>query len=803
METSLYMKSILNKFDKYLLITNDVGEIVFANDKLINKIKYNKEELYKLNIKDIIVEKDIHKIITLGNIKDAKFDLSFYSKYKESIPVYSDISIDYFENNKLIFIISEDIKYKHYNIEDLEILLDNIDTIAFIKDINEKFIYVNNMFADTYSKNKREIIGTYIHDYFEDDVIMQYRNNDKEVIKLKQAKSYIEKSVIDGVEGLYYIYKCPIYDENGNFKYMICTAKDVTLEETIKEELYKNYNQISSLKKIEDNIDNNINLHELLENIGEKIIDYTGANGLSILLYDEYKQRLYPCIKIKEAIKAFEGIDFIPIKDDKEYQYMQSGIYNGLKLVSKSSIRYVINKNYLNKIKYIGSYNIKFYDEFIGILNISYNDKYIQIHNQDDFMKSICNSIAIIIKNCRLAEEAKVENQKRISAEKEMQFYLDTAVDLVSSIDMDGYFKNINSNWTKLLGWREEELINQNYTKFIHPDDRDNIIKLKEMGFSKQKLVNRYRHKDGSYIWLDWNFKYNKEFGVVIGTAKNITEQVNIENQKKKLEEKVYLESVKNEFFANISHEFKTPLNIILGTTQLVRKKIDNNSLNIENLSKHIDTIKQNSYRLLRLVNNLIDISRIDIGYYNLQPSNYNIVSVVEDITLSVADYIEDKNINLIFDTDTEEVMTSCDPDKIERVILNLLSNAIKYTHDNGNIEVSLKSDTNNVSISVKDSGLGIPQDKLDIIFDRFGQANNLLTRRCEGSGIGLSLVKAIVEMHGGKIKVYSEVGKGTEFIFNIPIKLLDENDKCINNYDNKDFYVEKCNIEFSDIYSL
>lgn len=125
-------------------------------------------------------------------------------------------------------------------------------------------------------------------------------------------------------------------------------------------------------------------------------------------------------------------------------------------------------------------------------------------------MKSICNSISIIIKNFRLAEEAKVENQKRILAEKEMQFYLDTAVDLVSLIDMDGYFKKINSNCTKLLGWREEELINQNYTKFIHHDDRDNIIKLKEMGFSKQKLVNRYRHKDRSYIWLDWNFCINR-----------------------------------------------------------------------------------------------------------------------------------------------------------------------------------------------------------------------------------------------------------------------------------------------------
>lgn len=164
MGTGLYMKSILNKFDKYLLITNDMGKIVFANDKLINKIKYDKEELYKLNIKDILVEKDVYKINSLENSKDLKIDLSFYSKHKEAISVHSDISIDCFENNKLIFIISEDIKYKNYNIEDLETLLDNIDTIAFIKYVNEKFIYVNNMFADTYSKNKDEIIGIYIHD---------------------------------------------------------------------------------------------------------------------------------------------------------------------------------------------------------------------------------------------------------------------------------------------------------------------------------------------------------------------------------------------------------------------------------------------------------------------------------------------------------------------------------------------------------------------------------------------------------------------------------------------------------------
>lgn len=165
--------------------------------------------------------------------------------------------------------------------------------------------------------------------------------------------------------------------------------------------------------------------------------------------------------------------------------------------------------------------------------------------------------------------------------------------------------------------------------------------------------------------------------------------------------------------------------------------------------------MKQNSYRLLRLVNNLIDISRIDIGYYNLQPSNYNIVKVIEDITLSIAEYVKHKKINLIFNTDVEEITLACDPDKIERVMLNLLSNAIKYTDDNGDIYVSLNKVNEDVVVSVKDSGVGIPNDKLELIFDRFGQANDILSRRCEGSGIGLSIVKSIVEMHGGKIEVF------------------------------------------------
>ena len=135
-----------------------------------------------------------------------------------------------------------------------------------------------------------------------------------------------------------------------------------------------------------------------------------------------------------------------------------------------------------------------------------------------------------------------------------------------------------------------------------------------------------------------------------------------------------------------------------------------------------MNSIRQNCYRLLRLVNNIIDISKMDYGYYNIELGNYNIISVVEDITMSILEYVNNKGIELIFDTEVEEEIIACDPDKIERIILNLLSNAIKYTKDGGKIYVSVEKDDENVYISVKDNGIGMPEKKLLTIFERYTQ---------------------------------------------------------------------------------
>jgi signal transduction histidine kinase len=214
--------------------------------------------------------------------------------------------------------------------------------------------------------------------------------------------------------------------------------------------------------------------------------------------------------------------------------------------------------------------------------------------------------------------------------------------------------------------------------------------------------------------------------------------------------------------------------------------------------------MKQNSYRLLRLINNLIDITRIDSGFLKFNFSNHNIVSVIEDITLSVANYAESRGINVIFDTDVEEKVIGCDPDSIERIILNLLSNSIKFTPSGGSIFVSIFDKKDKIAISVKDTGIGIPHDKIDIIFERFRQVDTSLHRACEGSGIGLSLVKALVEGLKGNIYAQSENGKGTEITIELPVFLVAENDSIemtkLNN--NNIDRVQRINIEFSDIYN-
>ncbi|MGL4913047.1 MAG: ATP-binding protein [Romboutsia sp.] len=799
------MQNIFDKLDEGILIIDKRGKIELCNDKLISKLGYKKLELNNLNIKKIIYGKEDIIIDEILNCdKDKNGTIQLYSKHKDLISFNYSITFTEYKNKDMLFIICKEINDKAYNLEDLEDFLDNIEMSAWIKNINGKYIYANRCYANLAEKSKEYIMGKYDKDIWEDTQYKKYYKtyieSDNDIIKYKRAMLFEEKSCADKEERIFESYKAPILDEDKNIKNIIGLTRDVTLQKKINQE----FNKMNIIKNLINTKNYDLDIQKSLESICGYFLKHLNADGLSIISYDSTKKELIPCLELGCSNKLFSNLKFIKINNKEEFDLLNNKRDCIIKVDEIEGIEDY--KKVLDKeIEYLGVYNIKLKDEFMGIINIAYKSGNNPRFNQDDFIKYTCSQIATIIKNHRLSQQVKTENKRRVKIEEELELFLETAVDLMGIIGIDGCFKKTTSKWTEILGWSEEELKSTKITNLLHPDDftyNINEILVKELPKGKIRSKNRYLCKNGEYIWIDCTSRYIEEDNNFIVTGRDITKEKLMEDQQKKLEETIQLEGIKNEFFANISHEFKTPLNIILGSMQLLNQNIQQDNVTTEKLIKNVSTIKQNSYRLLRLVNNLIDMSRIDTGYYELQISNHNIVNIIEDISLSVVNYVEGKNINLIFDTNTEEEIVACDPDKIERIVLNILSNAIKYTDEKGEIIVSLKSENKKIIVSIRDNGVGIPEDKLGIIFDRFRQVNSNLVRRCEGSGIGLSLVKSLVEMHGGSIRVKSEVGNGTEFIFELPICKIEDESEIILQRDEPHNQIEKCNIEFSDIYS-
>lgn len=254
------------------------------------------------------------------------------------------------------------------------------------------------------------------------------------------------------------------------------------------------------------------------------------------------------------------------------------------------------------------------------------------------------------------------------------------------------------------------------------------------------------------------------------------------------------------EIFSFITHEFKTPLSIISAAVQamefLCKDELSDKSLG------YLKKIKQSCLQQLRLVNNLLDVIRADAGYLKIYKKNIDIVKITKDIIELVSVYAKQKNININLTTQFESKIVAIDDEKYERIILNLLSNAIKYTPADKNIYVNLSSNEDNICIEVKDEGVGIPKDKQELIFQRFSQLDNSLSRQSDGSGIGLSITKSFTNALGGWIELNSDVDKGSSFKVYLPDETIEEDnkDEPLNKEDNTRL-MQNVNIEFSNIY--
>ncbi|MDO4534343.1 MAG: sensor histidine kinase, partial [Clostridium perfringens] len=260
----------------------------------------------------------------------------------------------------------------------------------------------------------------------------------------------------------------------------------------------------------------------------------------------------------------------------------------------------------------------------------------------------------------------------------------------------------------------------------------------------------------------------------------------------------------KDHFISNISHELRTPVAVIVSANQLLKLKMEKYDFEEkQNLTEKLNIIDKNCYRLMRLVNNIIDIAKIDANFMKVNSKNLNAVELLEDLVMSVIPYAENKNVNIIFDTQEEEIIMALDKEKMERIVLNLLSNAIKFSKEGGTVFFNIYIEDNNLVFYVADNGIGIEKDDLEKIFEKFIQVDETMTRKNEGSGIGLSLVKSFVRLHNGKIYVESTPKEGSKFTVKLPITLINDHSdlKVVKNATEENNSKISTKMEFSDIY--
>lgn len=672
---------------------------------------------------------------------------------------------------------------RNYTIEDLEELLDNLPYEIYIKSVNGKYKYINKTAADRVSLKKEDIINKNDFEIRSYNMAKICVESDREVLNVGD-KTFIEnKTYIDNIETRYEIFKTLLFN-NKKEKIMIGGfSKFITEDKSLYKSIIQNSKDIiNNIKDKDIEMIYRTILNELKENIG--------ADDIALYLFDEKDRKM----KIKNYIDDNNRIIY-----DEEYDLDNSidEYYSNIRR---------IEEKFGQGIKYI--YLIRNNTSLIGCIHILFEKYPNKI--REEFINYICLLIAFNEKNRMLTETLNKELALRVEAQSKLQMIIDEIIDIyaiVKKVDDKLIWIEISKRCEEIIGWNVEELNDRKYLDFIHHKDKkrvNNIINNDHMEY--RNLPFKMRTKDNKWITMEAKLNHLAD-NIYMIVAQDTTKLIELKKNTENLRQAIELESLKTEFFANISHEFKTPLNIILSTVQLIMNyiNINNDYPNMDSFNKYMKSIKQNSYRLLKLANNMIDTTKIDGDFYHINMNNYNIVEIIENIVQSLAIYIKNSKRNIVFDTIEEEIILACDPDQIERVVLNLLSNAMKFTSNNGNIYVIIESKEpfNKILIRIGNDGQPIDIKDRDKIFKRFTQSENLLTRRIEGSGIGLSISKSLIEMHKGDIYVNTEVKNGTEFCIELPIRKIMNHKEPNVREKSITSRIEKFDIEFSDIYDL
>jgi two-component system, sensor histidine kinase len=359
-------------------------------------------------------------------------------------------------------------------------------------------------------------------------------------------------------------------------------------------------------------------------------------------------------------------------------------------------------------------------------------------------------------------------------ASKELDRYFSLSLDLLCIVGVDGYFRRANPTWEEILGRRVDEIEGRSLIDFAHPEEASGILDaIKHLGSGGKvnNLVNRLRCKDGSYRSIEW--RAATADGLVYAVGRDISERLRLERELVSAKERAEDASrSKSEFLANMSHEIRTPLNGVLGMLQILR------AMPLEGERKtYVETALASGRTLLALLNDILDLSKVEAGKMELRDAPFSITALFTSVAALFKEACEEKGLSLELDIAPDiPVELMGDEARLRQVLFNLVGNAVKFTAKGSvRIEASRIFSQNpamvRLFISISDDGVGIPEKMLARVFERFTQSDGALQRKFQGAGLGLPIVKRILELMGGNISVESEEGAGTTVSFDLLLR--------------------------------
>ena len=372
-------------------------------------------------------------------------------------------------------------------------------------------------------------------------------------------------------------------------------------------------------------------------------------------------------------------------------------------------------------------------------------------------------------------------NAKEIEkSEERIRAILETAVDAIITINEEAIVQSFNPAAEGLFGYSASEVIGHNVKMLVpepyHSQHDTYVANYVRTGVKKIIGIGREvkaQRKDGSVFPISLSVGEARlgEYRLFTGIIHDITDVKKAEKTLKKANERLEkLNEMKSEFISVVSHDLRTPLTSIKNAVSLlVTEKAG--KLN-ETQAKFMSMAERNIDRLARLINDLLDLSRMEASKMQLQLAEVDIKRIIEQAVETFKSRADDKAIILGTDLEEDLPIVYVDSDRIEQVFANLLDNALKFTPEGGKITISARKIEDKVEVSVEDTGVGLSEGNRQHIFDQFYQTEDTLSRKTGGTGLGLSIVKQLVEAHGGKISLESEAGKGTRFFFALPVHL-------------------------------